>query len=164
MKGIYEKGVISNRKIREELIMEQIINNLQNEGNKIVTSMTQGIQKISDFFKMVYRRMKWKNLSILLFFLAGFGYGIYTASSEIYVQVKHWMNVQEVNTQKKAYSNYNKVQVVINPGETAWSIQRQLTPNEHNLQDAITLTTGLNKGIDFGHLQPGQIVYFVKAK
>ncbi|BBW98959.1 hypothetical protein [Geobacillus subterraneus] len=73
--------------------------------------------------------------------------------------IKQW--IQQTNEER--LKDYDVVKVVVKEGETAWQIQKQLTPQERDLRDALHLSQTLNSK-SLGTIKAGDVVYFVAEK
>ena len=64
---------------------------------------------------------------------------------------------------QKSLQKYEQVEVVVNDGDTAWEIQKRLTPNE-DVRIPLYLAEKLNPGVKMGKLYPGQKIIMLKSK
>lgn len=79
----------------------------------------------------------------------------------VFLWIKNLPYLQE-KTFERMVSKYEQVEVVIHYGDTAWEIQKKLTPNE-DLRIPLYLAEELN-GKKMGELKPGDRVIFLKEK
>jgi cell division protein YceG involved in septum cleavage len=68
-----------------------------------------------------------------------------------------------INTIDKKIEKFEKVEVEIHYGQTAWEIQKKLTPHE-DVRDVMDLVRYINKKENLGDLKPGDKIIFLKEK
>jgi cell division protein YceG involved in septum cleavage len=64
---------------------------------------------------------------------------------------------------EKRIDKFEKVKVEVPYGETAWNIQKKLTPNE-DTRDMLDLVRYINKRETLGDLKSGEVIIFLKEK
>lgn len=62
----------------------------------------------------------------------------------------------------KEIEKYEKVEIVIKQGDTAWKIQKRLTPNE--AIDKMLYYAEVLNGKKMGYIKPGETLIFLKEK
>lgn len=70
---------------------------------------------------------------------------------------------KDINNIKKRIEKFEKVEVEIHYGQTAWEIQKKLTPHE-DVRDVMDLVRYINKRKSLGDLKPGDKIIFLKEK
>ncbi|WCK57664.1 hypothetical protein PP175_26885 (plasmid) [Aneurinibacillus sp. Ricciae_BoGa-3] len=101
--------------------------------------------------KMIRRIVIVSLIMIALFTLCSFAKGLV-----------HKQQAQINTAYDKELQKFEKVQVVIQNGDTAWSIQSKLTPNE-DVRNMLQLDAYINH-VNIGGLKMGDVMTFVKAK
>lgn len=107
--------------------------------------------------------MKWKKgLSMVLAGFVMFGLGF--IASDIHDDgVRGTMaKAAEANVAKQL-RNYIPVTKVVEEGDTVWALQRELNP-DLPAADASAIFPYLNNGKRPGDIQPGEVVFLLKAK
>jgi hypothetical protein len=125
--------------------------------------VTNPMTKIENAIHLL-SRVKWMNLAITLFILMGFGYGIISMAKDVAKSLPAWQEESHQRHLKEELSKYEQVEVVIQEGDTAWTIQEKLTPNANDLRDPLYLAEEINGEVDWGNLLPGQTLKFLKEK
>lgn len=109
------------------------------------------------------RRILWNKLMVSFIIALGFIYGTVTFISQAIQTYPEWRKDQH---DKWINKKYEKIEIIIQQGDTAWEIQQELTPHERDLRIPLDLAKKLkeNKNVDWGNLKPGQTVVFLKEK
>lgn len=127
--------------------------------------MNEYVEKRRTFIaKPVHKRKKPAKWGVYLLVVALLAEVFYIghqigAAGGIKPLIEQWSN----QTNQERIKNYDIVKVVIKEGETAWQIQKQLTPQEKDLREALHLSQTLNQK-PLGKIKAGDVVYFVAAK
>lgn len=109
------------------------------------------------------RKIRWKRLFIALAVVSIFLYGAISLVINAFGLGFKWID----SVQERAYMNqmaqYEQVRVVVGYGDTAWDMQKRLTPNE-DVREMLSLTSTLNPGVKLGNLQSGDVITMFKEK
>lgn len=117
-----------------------------------------------EYYIHLLSRVKWGNVAIALVILMGFSYGIISMTKDVMQSLPAWQEERHLHYVEEETAKYDKVEILVQQGDTAWSIQQKLTPNEHDLRHPLYLAEELNEGMNVGKLLPGQILVFLKEK
>lgn len=127
---------------------------------EILISATKNIKKTLFFLN----RIKWKNVFIAFIIVLGFCYGVTNFVQDVVNAYPNWIEEKNEKYLAKQLEKYDQVEVIIKEGDTAWSIQRQLTPNEADLRDTLWIVEQINERNTMGKLIPGEKITFLKYK
>lgn len=126
---------------------------------------TQPVKKTQTVRRAV--KIRWKHLFLALTILAVFIYGsvhlVSNAFQSVFEVVRNFVQEQQEKGIQKSLQKYEQVEVVVNDGDTAWEIQKRLTPNE-DVRIPLYLAEKLNPGVKMGKLYPGQKIIMLKSK
>jgi hypothetical protein len=61
-------------------------------------------------------------------------------------------------------AKFDQVEVVVQKGDTAWTIQEKLTPNYGDMRDMLYYVEYVNKRNSIGDIKAGETLIFLKAK
>lgn len=109
------------------------------------------------------RRIRWNRVAIALAVLVLLIYGIVSMLVDVTHAVSGWATSQQSSLEKEI-SQYEQVTVVVDQGETAWGIQKELTPHESDIRYPLYLAKSLNPGVQMGDIQAGQVLVMLKEK
>lgn len=112
----------------------------------------------------ILSRVKWVNLAIIVGLIFGIGYGVVSMANDVAEALPNWQEERHLRYMESELAKYEQVEILIQEGDTAWSIQQRLTPNERDLRHPLYLAKEINEESDWGNLIPGQRLVFLKAK
>lgn len=70
---------------------------------------------------------------------------------------------RKVSAIEKEIAKYEKVDVFVQEGDTAWNIQEKLTPGK-DMRDMLYLVEYINKRESMGKVKAGEVITFLKYK
>lgn len=76
---------------------------------------------------------------------------------------KEHQEEKEASAIEKKIAQYDQVEVFIQEGDTAWSIQEQLTPGT-DVRDMLYLVKRINHRKELGKVKAGEVLTFLKTK
>ncbi|WPS85401.1 hypothetical protein SMD22_01875 (plasmid) [Brevibacillus halotolerans] len=109
-------------------------------------------------------RIRWNRVALVFSIAVLLVYGGVSLVSDLFHFIPNWIQTQQEQSTKEAISKYDQVEITIQSGETAWMIQRELTPNERDLRHPLYLAKSLNPGVQMGDLHVGQTLIMLKEK
>lgn len=112
----------------------------------------------------VASRIRWANVALTLVLVIGFAYGIINMAKDAQVAVSKWYEAEFESFMENRIAQYEQVEVRVQPGETAWEIQRRLTPNSKSVENELVLASRLNEKGDWGNIKAGESYIFLKDK
>jgi hypothetical protein len=110
------------------------------------------------------RRIRWDRIALVVGLGALLVYGAISLVSDLVHHVPNWVEARNEESLNNDIANYEQVRIVVGKGETAWGIQRELTPNERDIRHPLYLAKLLNPGVNLGDMQAGEIVILLKEK
>jgi len=122
----------------------------------------QPLTKLKGIFSTL-GRVKWRNLTIALLILCGFLYGVISMASDISTAYPTWQEERNQAYLEKELAKYQQVEVLVQPGDTAWRIQEDLTANG-DIRHMLYLAKEVNGSINWGSLVPGEKIIFLQEK
>ena len=117
-----------------------------------------------EYIAHLLSRVKWKNLALAMIIATGFIVGVMSMGKTIFQSLPAWQEERHQRYIQEEMSKYELVEVYIQKGDTAWSIQQDLTPNAHDLREVFYLADTINGEVDWGNLLPGRTYVFLKEK
>lgn len=126
---------------------------------------TQPVKKTQTVRRTV--KIRWKRLFLSLTIVTVLIYGAVHLVSDVFQAVfqvaKNFVQEQQEKGFQRSLQKYEQVEVIIDDGDTAWEIQKELTPNE-DVRIPLYLAEKLNPGVKMGELHPGQKIIMLKSK
>lgn len=108
-------------------------------------------------------KIRWKRLFLSLTILTVLMYGVVHLVSDVFQVAKNFVQEQQEKSFQRSLKKYEQVEIIVDEGDTAWEIQKRLTPND-DVRIPLYLAEKLNPGVKMGELHPGQKIIMLKSK